>query len=85
MLLLAQEFPAQAEEEGMMDRVEALAEAWASIDGKLDAYRRERDNNIPWEDPTFTGHYYGYQAEAEELLRRLESRGYSVIRLDGQV
>lgn len=60
-------------------RVDAVAEAWASIDGKIDAYRRERDNDIDWDDPTFTGHFYGYQAEAEELIRRLEARGFSVI------
>lgn len=55
--------------------VEALAEAWASIDGKAEKFLackadRAAENNM--------GHYGGYVAEARELIRRLERRGYTV-------
>ena len=57
--------------------LEALAEAWASIDGHLDAYRRERDGNVA--DPSkYEGRYDGYQAEAAELIERLRARGFDV-------
>jgi hypothetical protein len=62
------------------EAADALAEAYASIDGKLDAYRRERDTvpEIEWDDPTFTGHYLGYLTEAEEMIERLRLRGFDV-------
>jgi hypothetical protein len=59
--------------------VEALAEAWASIDGKLDHFRRERDEKIPLTDPTCAGHYEGYLSEAGEMILRLEARGFTVV------
>lgn len=57
--------------------VDALAEAWASIDGHLEAYRRERDGNVfnPSENE---GRYDGYQAEATEMINRLRKRGFDV-------
>lgn len=56
-----------------MDSTEALAEAWASIDGNLDKFRAGKTApNI--ED--FGGHYAGYMVEAEEMIRRLATRGY---------
>jgi hypothetical protein len=54
--------------------VEAFAEAWASIDGKLDAFNREKGGAIHYNDPTYTGHYEGYMAEANELLGRAGKR-----------
>ena len=61
-----------------MKASEALAEAWASIDGKLDEFRAGKTApNI--ED--FGGHYEGYMAEAEEMMRRLQSRGYHIVPL----
>ena len=45
--------------------VEDLALAWASLDGKRDEFDTEKG---PREDPH--GHYLGYLAEAEEILRR---------------
>lgn len=59
--------------------VDAVAEAWASIDGKLEAYERERDEDIGLTDPTCTGHYEGYQVEAAEMIRRISARGFMVI------
>ena len=52
--------------------VERFARAWASIDGKVEAFDRERGVPIPddIEAVGFTGHYLGYMAEAEELLKR---------------
>lgn len=52
-----------------MDMIEAVARAWASIDGKLDAFEREREG-MDYDDPKYTGHYEGYLAEAKELLAR---------------
>lgn len=63
-------------------RVVALAEAWASIDGKLEPFRAESKlTEIPWDDPAFTGHYMGYVAEAKELIVRLNARGFDVVPL----
>jgi len=46
----------------------ALAELWAAIDGKHDAFMRESDGSIASSDPTYTGHYDGYLAEADAFL-----------------
>lgn len=60
-------------------RVVALAEAMASLDGKLDAFRAESKlTEIPWDDPSFTGHYMGYVEEAKETIWRLNARGFDV-------
>jgi len=58
----------------------ALAEAWASIDGKLVEYERERGLSVSesFDLPGFTGTFEGYLAEAEEMIRRLRSRGFDV-------
>lgn len=61
-----------------MDRmIDAVAEAWASIDGKLEKYEQDRDtpggmydDGVPW------GYYDGYQVEARELIARIKKRGY---------
>ena len=55
------------------DIIRAFAEAWASIDGKLDAFLLESEG-IDYDDPAYTGHYEGYMAEASELLRRANDR-----------
>jgi len=45
--------------------VEDVARAWASIDGKVGEFDKGR------RDPCeASGHYVGYMAEAEELMRR---------------
>jgi len=59
-----------------MTPTEALAEAWASIDGKLDRFRACKADDA-LED--VEGHYQGYMVEAEEMIRRLESRGFTVV------
>lgn len=55
--------------------VEALAEAWASIDGKLDEFRAANGEDV-------TGHRDGYLIEAAEMIERMERRGYTVVALD---
>lgn len=54
--------------------IERFARAWASIDGKSAEFDRERGKPIPYKDDIeeegWTGHYVGYMAEAEELLKR---------------
>lgn len=61
--------------------VDAVAESWASIDGKLDTYKRERDDPNADYKSGFTGHFDGYQAEAEEMIRRIRARGHDVVPL----
>lgn len=53
--------------------VEAFAAAWASIDGKLEAFEREK-GGMDYDDPQYTGHYEGYMYEAAELLNRAGKR-----------
>jgi len=47
--------------------VEDLARAWASIDGKRDAFDDGKGKSV-FEDAT--GHYAGYCFEARELVER---------------
>ncbi len=59
-----------------MDRIEALAEAWASIDGRLERFRAcKADKALDLKD----GSYSGYMCEAEEMIERLETRGFTVV------
>jgi uncharacterized protein YodC (DUF2158 family) len=67
--------------------VVALAESWASIDGKLDWFQRERDlagaHRLSAEvSRSNSGTYDGYCEEALEMMRRLLKRGYTVERDD---
>ena len=58
----------------MSEAIKALAEAWASLDGKLDEFltgRRGEDTE---------GDYHGYLSDAAELAKRLEHRGYLIVR-----
>lgn len=47
--------------------VEDLARAWASLDGKRDAFDEGRDKSV-MDDKT--GHYAGYVVETEEIVAR---------------
>jgi len=65
-----------------MDAIEALAETWASIDGKLEEFKRERviaNGSFATSSVVGAGHYLGYTAEAEEMIRRLRTRGFDVL------
>lgn len=53
--------------------IEAFADAWASIDGRLDAFREGKGK--PWEEQR-GGRYDGYMADAESMLERLLTRGF---------
>ncbi len=56
---------------------EALADAWASIDGRMRLFRRcKSDRKL--ED--VEGRYEGYMADAGELKRRLARRGFIIIK-----
>lgn len=61
--------------------VSALAEAWASMDGRLDHFIRERDGKVGPKDRGYRGSYIGYLADAEELQKRLLKRGFKVTRI----
>jgi len=56
--------------------IESLAEAWASIDGRMERFREGRDDRSL---DVADGTYPGYMHEAEELLVRLKRRGYSLV------
>lgn len=66
----------------MTDATHALAESWASIDGKLDQFSREAAGEITDEHPAFTGAYEGYIADAGELIERLAKRGFKIVPMD---
>lgn len=55
--------------------IEAFAEAWASIDGKLGLFLEGKKNSSVVDE---YGHYGGYLAEAEELLIRAKIRIKSI-------
>lgn len=59
-----------------MKATEALADAWASIDGKLDDFRAGKGKPI---DEQPGGRYDGYIADAEEMIRRLGRRGFKIV------
>lgn len=59
------------------DAAAALAEAWASMDGKLEAYHSDR--TMTPADAGYTGHFDGYNIEAAELIVRLQARGFTVV------
>lgn len=59
-----------------MNKVEALAESWASIDGKLERFRAcKADAAVEQVEQC----YGGYISEAEEMIRRLERRGFALV------
>lgn len=59
-----------------MDEVDAVAEAWASIDGKLDLYNKCIEDAMKEEE---LGYWGGYLADAAEMVRRLKSRGFKIV------
>lgn len=62
-----------------MSAVEALAEAWASMDGKLGQFQAgKRAKTLIEEVEQHGGHYGGYMADAESMIERLQARGYDV-------
>ena len=61
-----------------------MAEAWASIDGKLDLFRHEYDAAPDCGDhdnPDDTRTFDGYVIEAQELLAHLRMRGFTIVPL----
>lgn len=63
-------------ENGPTDMIEALADTWASIDGKLERFRANRtDRSLDLTD----GSYPGYMYEAGEMIVRLRRRGFVII------
>lgn len=57
------------------DVIEAVAAAWASIDGKISQFESEKE--LPPDTPQSDrggGYYDGYMVEAEELLKRASLR-----------
>jgi hypothetical protein len=66
-----------------MEARDALAESWASIDGKLDAFTGGKNaSTFNEEVEKFGGHYSGYMCEADEMIKRLERRGFKIVAVD---
>lgn len=57
--------------------VEAVADAWASIDGNVDQFRAGKGAASIEDEPG--GHYSGYLEDATELMRRLLDRGFIIV------
>lgn len=55
--------------------VEAVAEAWASIDGRLDLFQCCKADA---ELEEVEGRYGGYMADAVALISRIEARGFVI-------
>lgn len=67
-----------------LDAITAVAEAWASIDGKLEKFIAERnvvEGDFAKSTVIMDGHYAGYMAEASEMIDRLNARGYDVTKI----
>jgi len=63
-----------------MQAVEAVAESWASIDGRLGLFRSCKV------DPSLEdveGRYGGYMADAYAMVENLRRRGFTVCRAAG--
>lgn len=56
--------------------IEALADAWASIDGKVEKFRAGKGAASIEDEPG--GYYSGYMSDAEELAMRLLKRGFII-------
>jgi hypothetical protein len=63
----------------MRTNVEVLASVWAGIDGKLEQFQAGRVSIE--HDETHGSYYQGYMIEAEEMLHRLEVRGYKLVNI----
>ena len=61
--------------------IEVVAEAWASIDGKLDLFRTCK---IDPELEEVEGRYGGYMADALALISRIEERGFVIRQADSE-
>jgi hypothetical protein len=59
-----------------MNAVQAVAEAWAAFDGKLDAFHACSEN--PAREAS-EGRRAGYLLDAERLIARLYERGFVVM------
>jgi hypothetical protein len=55
---------------------EALAEAMASMDGKLEKFRACKSDQAA---EARMGYYEGYLTEARELVERLSRRGFGIV------
>lgn len=65
--------------------IAALAEAWASMArGHLEDFQRERDawmttGTLDRDAPGYTGRWEGYTADAEEVIKRMRARGFTIV------
>ena len=55
------------------EATEALAEAWASMDGVLETFQHAKTG------PDHDGYYEGYLSDANEMRKRLLKRGYAIV------
>lgn len=57
----------------------ALADAWASIDGRLKEFRAGMGMSFDDECNHAGGHFTGYICDAESMIERLRQRGFAIV------
>jgi hypothetical protein len=62
----------------MKDVIDAVAEAWASIDGKLELYQKDEASRLLDKKGVPLGYFEGYRADARALIERIKYRGYNL-------
>lgn len=62
-----------------MNEVEALADAWASLDGNFDIFSQCKNNPRLEEEH---GRYEGYLSDAAALIKKLEKRGFTITKIE---
>lgn len=59
-----------------MDVIEAIADSWASLDGRAEAFRACKSDQELEEQK---GYFGGYMADAAALLDNLHRRGFDIV------
>ena len=65
------------------DEIAALAESWASIDGKTEEFKigaAHKNMGFAHRDLMAVSTYDGYLLEAKDMIQRLNDRGFSIVR-----
>lgn len=64
----------------MLTKVECVGRAMAEMDGRSQYWDAERDGKMDYDDAKFTGHYIGYNSEADRIIEVLNENGYMIVR-----
>lgn len=73
---------------GSLSALQAVAESWASIDGKTPIYTSNGlkegltyPDGKPVTYASINDYADGYESDASELIRRIEKRGYKIVQI----